>query len=153
ALAYALLIRVGDHTVQHTAEQVVTVTTIGMIVGALPHLAVGRPAKVSGMAIRLLCVACVAFIFRSLALTPDVVSDWGLAASLMTALAVLALLIEAVLTALIRVDEQRARFRVALVDEMRVQLPLGAAVGASALLIAFAAEVMGLAALAVFTAP
>jgi response regulator RpfG family c-di-GMP phosphodiesterase len=51
------------------------------------------------------------------------------------------------------VDEQRARFRVALVDEMRVQLPLGAAVGASALLIAFAAEVMGLAALGVFTAP
>jgi response regulator RpfG family c-di-GMP phosphodiesterase len=51
------------------------------------------------------------------------------------------------------VDEQRVLFRVALVDEMRVQLPLGAAVGASALLIAFAAEVMGLAALAVFTAP
>ena len=130
-----------------------TVTAIGMIVGALPHLAVGRPAKVSGMAIRLLCVACVAFIFRGLALTPAVVRDWGLAVSLMTALAVLALLLEAVLTALMRVDEQRARFRVALVDEMRVQLPLGAAVGASALLIAFAAEVMGLAALAVFTAP
>jgi response regulator RpfG family c-di-GMP phosphodiesterase len=71
----------------------------------------------------------------------------------MTALAALALLLEAVLTALLRVDEQRARFRVALVDEMRVQLPLGAAVGASGLLIAFAAEVMGLAALAVFTAP
>jgi response regulator RpfG family c-di-GMP phosphodiesterase len=71
----------------------------------------------------------------------------------MTSLAVLALLLEAVLTALLRVDEQRARFRVALVDEMRVQLPLGAAVGASALLIAFAAEVMGLFALAVFTAP
>ena len=57
ALAYALLIRVGDHQAQHSAEQVVTVTTIGMIVGALPHLAVGRPAKVSGMSIRLLCVA------------------------------------------------------------------------------------------------
>jgi len=78
---------------------------------------------------------------------------WGLAVTLMTALTVVALLLEAVLTALLRVDEQRARFRVALVDEMRVQLPLGAAVGASALLIAFAAEVMGLAALAVFTAP
>jgi hypothetical protein len=153
ALAYALLIRVGTSAAHHSAEQVVTVTAIGMIVGALPHLAVGRPAKVSGMAIRLLCVACVAFIFRSLALTPAVVTDWGLAVSLMTALAVLALLLEAVLTALMRVDEQRARFRVALVDEMRVQLPLGAAVGASALLIAFAAEVMGLAALAVFTAP
>jgi len=124
-----------------------------MIVGALPHLAVGRPAKVSGMSIRLLCVACVAFIFRPLAGNAAVARDWGLAFSLMTALAVLALLLEAVLTALIRVDEQRARFRVALVDEMRVQLPLGAAVGASGLLIAFAAEVMGLAALAVFTAP
>ena len=153
ALAYALLIRVGTDAVHYTAEQVVTVTAIGMIVGALPHLAVGRPAKVSGMAIRLLCVACVAFIFRGLALTPAVVRDWGLAVSLMTALAVLALVLEAVLTALMRVDEQRARFQVALVDEMRVQLPLGAAVGASALLIAFAAEVMGLAALAVFTAP
>src|SRR6516162_7765346 len=153
ALAYALLIRVGDHQAQHSAEQVVTVTAIGMIVGALPHLAVGRPAKVGGMSIRLLCVACVAFIFRPLAGNSAVVNDWGLAFSLMTALAVLALLLEAVLTALMRVDEQRARFRVALVDEMRVQLPLGAAVGASALLIAFAAEVMGLAALAVFTAP
>src|ERR1700761_981222 len=66
ALAYALLIRVGDHLAAHSAEQVVTVTAIGMIVGALPHLAVGRPAKVSGMAVRLLCVACVAFIFRPL---------------------------------------------------------------------------------------
>src|SRR6202451_4923675 len=67
ALAYALLIRVGNHLAQHSAEQVVTVTAIGMIVGALPHLAVGRPAKISGMSIRLLCVAWVAFIFRPLA--------------------------------------------------------------------------------------
>jgi hypothetical protein len=42
---------------------------------------------------------------------------------------------------------------VTLLDEMRVQLAPGAAVGASALLIAFAAEIMGLAAIAVFTAP
>jgi HD domain len=153
ALAYALLVRVGANPVQYSAEQVVTITAIGMIVGALPHLAVGRPAKVSSMASRLLCVALVAFIFRPLAGNGAVVRDWGLAFSLMTSLTVVALLLEAVLTALMRVDEQRARFRVALVDEMRVQLPLGAAVGASALLIAFAAEVMGLAALAVFIAP
>src|SRR5271154_6180448 len=44
ALAYALLIQVGDHQAQHSAPQVVTVVAIGMIVGALPHLAVGRPA-------------------------------------------------------------------------------------------------------------
>ncbi len=153
ALAYALLIRVGSHDVQHSAQQVVTVATIGMIIGALPYLAVGRPAKVSGMAARLLCIACVAYIFRPLAGNHAVDRHWGLAFTLMTSLAVVALLLEAVLTALLRVDEQRARFRVALVDELRVQLPLGAAVGASALLIAFAAEVMGLAALAVFTAP
>src|SRR6201986_1205611 len=153
ALAYALLINVGTKFVQHSAEQVLTVAAIGMIIGALPHLAVGRPARVSGMAVRLLCVACVAYIFRPLASNSAVERHWGLAVTLMTALTVLALLLEAVLTALLRVDEQRARFRVALMDEMRVQLPLGAAVGASALLIAFAAEVMGLAALAVFTAP
>ncbi len=153
ALAYALLIRVGTHPVVYSAQQVVTVTTIGMIIGALPHLAVGRPARVSGMASRLLCVACVAYIFRPLAQNAAVVRHWGLAFSLMTCLAIVAVLLEAVLTALLRVDEQRARFRVALIDEIRVQLPLGAAVGASALLIAFAAEVMGLAALAVFTAP
>jgi hypothetical protein len=153
ALAYALLIKIGTHVVQLSAEQVVTVATIGMIIGALPHLAVGRPARVSGMAARLLCVACVAYIFRPLAGNSTLDRNWGLAFALMTSLAVLALLLEAVLTALLRVDEQRARFRVALVDEMRVQLPLGAAVGASALLIAFAAEVMGLYSLAVFTAP
>jgi hypothetical protein len=105
------------------------------------------------MATRLLCVACVAYIFRPLAGNSTLERNWGLAFALMTSLAILALLLEAVLTALLRVDEQQARFRVALVDEMRVQLPLGAAVGASALLIAFAAEVMGLYSLAVFTAP
>src|SRR3984957_14505499 len=153
ALAYALLIKVGHHPAQHSAHQVVTVAAIGMIVGALPHLAVGRPARLSGMAVRLLCVACVAYIFRPLAGNAAVLGDAGLAFSLMTSLTIAALLLEAVLVALLRVDEQRARFKVALVDEMRLQLPLGAAVGASALLIAFAAEVMGLAALAVFTAP
>jgi HD domain len=153
ALAYALLISVSTHVVHYSAEQVVTVAAIGMIIGALPHLAVGRPARVSGMSVRLLCVACVAYIFRPLAGHFAADRHMGLAFSLMTSLAAFALLLEAVLTALLRVDEQRARFRVALVDEMRVQLPLGAAVGASALLIAFAAEVMGLAALAVFTAP
>ena len=153
ALGYALLIRVGSQAVHYAPGQVVTVTAVGMIVGALPHLAVGRPARVTGMALRLLAAACVAFIFRPLAGDSGVVGHWALAFSLMGSLAVLALLLVVALTALLRVDEQRARFRVALVDETRVMLPLSAAVAASALLITFAAEVMGLAALAVFTAP
>jgi hypothetical protein len=153
ALGYALLIKVGNQPMLHSAQQVLTVTTIGMIVGAMPHLAVGRPARVGGMAARLLAVASVAFIFRPLAGNPIVVNHWQVALGLMASLVILALLVEVVLAALMRADEQRARFWVTLVDEMRVQLPLGAAVGAVALLIAFASEVMGLAAVAVFTAP
>src|ERR1700744_936978 len=91
ALGCALLIRVGDRVVSHSAQQVVTVATIGMIIGALPHLAVGRPARLSGMAARLLCVACVAYIFRPLAGYSAVEKHWGLAVTLMTALTVVAL--------------------------------------------------------------
>jgi acid phosphatase family membrane protein YuiD len=153
ALAYALLIKVGNTFTGHSAQQVVTVTAIGMIIGALPHLAVGRPARVGGMAVRLLAVASVAFLFRPLAGDAAVQRDWEVDLALGVSLVIVALLVEVVLSALMRADEQRARFWVTLVDEMRVLLPLGAAVGASALLIAFAAEVMGLASLAVFTAP
>ena len=49
------------------ALQVIAVTAIGMIVGALPHVAAGRPAGLTGMATRLVAVACVAFVFRPLA--------------------------------------------------------------------------------------
>ena len=154
ALAYAMLINVGKAPASHSAQQVVAVAAIGMIVGALPHLAVGRPARLASMAARLLAVACVAGIFRPLA--PTLV-HWHLVdvaeIAVMTSLVVLARLVEAIIAALIRADALRARFGVALVDEMRVQLPLGVAVGASGLLIAFAAEVMGLASVAVFSAP
>jgi hypothetical protein len=105
------------------------------------------------MAARLLAVACVAGVFRPLIAGPLATAHWGVDLLVMTALVVVAWFVEAIIAALIRADELRARFGVSLVDEMRVQLPLGAAVGASALLIAFAAEVMGLAALAVFSAP
>jgi hypothetical protein len=156
ALAYAMLIRVGPAPARHSAQQVVAVAAIGMMIGALPHLAVGRPARLASMAARLLAVACVAGIFRPLATTLGR-DHWhwlDLAEiAVMTSLVVLAWLVEAVIAALIRADALRARFGVALIDEMRVQLPLGVAVGASGLLIAFAAEVMGLASVAVFSAP
>jgi response regulator RpfG family c-di-GMP phosphodiesterase len=60
---------------------------------------------------------------------------------------------ECLIRAVIRAGALRARFGVTLWDEMRVQLPLGVAVAASAVLIAFAADIMGLAALGLFTAP
>jgi hypothetical protein len=153
ALGYALLLRVGSHAAVQSALQVIVITVGGMIVGALPHLAAGRPAKLTGMASRLVAVACVAFVFRPLVPTALIREHWWLALAVMALLVVLAWFIDSLIGALIRAEELRARFSVALWDELRVQLPLGAAVGASALLIAFSSEVMGLAAVWVFTGP
>jgi hypothetical protein len=105
------------------------------------------------MAARLLAVACVAGVFRPLANGSVIDRHWWFELPVMASLVGLAWLVEAVIAALIRADALRGRFGVTLLDEMRVQWPLGVAVGASALLISFAAEVMGLAAVAVFTAP
>jgi hypothetical protein len=126
-----------------------------MTVGALPHMAAGRPAGLTGMATRLVAVACVAFAFRPIAGT-EIVSGpghWWVAFIVMTGLVVIGWLAEAMIASLIRADDLGARFSVALWDEMRVQLPLGAAVGVSAMMITFAAEVMGLTGLAVFMGP
>jgi hypothetical protein len=153
ALAYALLIRVGSVPARHSAFQVVAVTGIGMGLGALPHLAVGRPARAAGMASRLIAVACVAFVFRPLAGTVYVVRHWWAALAVMALLVTVAWLVDVVIAACIRADTLRARFWVTFTDELRVQGLLGVAVGASALLISFAAEAMGLVAVAVFLAP
>jgi hypothetical protein len=153
ALGYALLLHVGDRPAIQSALQVIVITAGGMIVGALPHLAAGRPAKLAGMASRLIAVACVAFAFRPLARIPEFRDHWWAALPVMTLLVVLAWFVDAAIGALIRTEELPARFGVTLWDELRVQLPLGVAVGASALLIAFSSEVMGLAAVWVFTGP
>ena len=153
AMAYALLLRIGDQPVRLGAAQVIAVTSIAMIVGALPHLAVGRPARLTAMSARLIGAATVAGAFRPLANAGLIGAKWWSDLPVMVGLVVLAWLLESVVTALIRADALRARFGVALGDELRVQWPIAAATGASALLIAFAAEVMGLAAVAVFAAP
>ena len=153
ALGYALLLRIGDSPARHSAQQVIAVAGIAMIIGALPHLAVGRPARLPAMAARLLAVACAAALFRPLANASLIGGQWWSELPVMLLLVIVAWLVEVVIAALIRTDALRARFGVALLDELRVQLAPGAAVGASALLIALAAEVMGLAAVAVFAAP
>jgi len=158
ALAYALLMRVGHTSGQVprvAALQVIAVTAVGMTVGAMPHIAAGRPAGVTGMATRLVAVACVAFAFRPIA-GAELISGrkhWWVAFAVMAVLVAGGWLVEATIGALIRADDLHARFSVALWDEMRLQLPLGAAVGVSAIMITFAAEVMGLAELAVFMGP
>jgi len=44
---------------------------LGMTIGALPHMAAGRPVGVTGMASRLVAVSVVAFIFRPLSGGPS----------------------------------------------------------------------------------
>jgi HD domain len=156
AMAYALLVgvKVGVPT-RHTALQVIAVAAIGMILGALPHAAAGRPLGLTGMCTRLVTVACVAFIFRPLAHQPAIYekAHWWVALIVMTLLVTLGWLLETLIGALIRADDVGAKFSVALWDEMRVQWPLGAAVGSSAIITVFAAQIMGLSELAVFLGP
>jgi HD domain len=78
---------------------------------------------------------------------------WWVAFAVMAVLITGGWLVEATIGALIRADDLHARFSVALWDEMRLQLPLGAAVGVSAIMISFAAEVMGRWVLVVFMGP
>jgi hypothetical protein len=165
ALAYALLLNVrgvntsvvhGHLHVAHTSGlEVIAVAAIGMTLGALPHVAAGRPLGLTGMCTRLVAVACVAFIFRPIANRQflNAPGHWWIALSLMAALVMFAWLIETLISSLIRADDVGARFSVALWDELRVQWPLGAAVGSSAVITVFAARVMGLTELIVFLGP
>jgi hypothetical protein len=156
-LAYALLLDLkGSHLPSpHSPLEVIAVAAIGMAVGALPHVAAGRPLGLTGMCTRLVTLAFVAFIFRPLAGRHFIYSDrhWPLALSVMVLLVALGWVVEILISALIRADDVGARFSVALWDEMRVQWPLGAAVAASAIITVFSAQVMGLVVLAVFTGP
>jgi hypothetical protein len=155
ALAYAVVLRIGSVPAAQPARQVVAVAAASMVLGALPHLAAGRPTGLAGIASRLVAVGVVAAAFRPLSrnMTIAAPGHWWLALAVMAGLLAAGGLIECLVRALIRASALRARFGVALWDEMRVQLPLGVAVAATAILIAFAAAEMGLAALGLFIAP
>lgn len=158
ALGYALLLRVGEQPADQTPLQVVAVTAAGMLIGSLPHIAVGRAPQPDPMARRLLCIALVAFLFRPIAgrlLPAGELSkrDWLLALALMAAVVALAGLAEVVVAAMIRAEAVRARFGIALADEIGALMALWVATGPTGMLIAVATSVMGLTALLVFTAP
>ena len=153
AMSYALLLWLpGQPPLATNPPLVISVAAIGMAVGALPHIAAGRPAGLTGMCTRLVAVSCVAFIFRQLA--PSLAhAHWELAFAVMVLLVAFGWLADAVVTALIRADDVGARFSVAMVDEMRLQWPLGLAVGASVLITVFGARVMGSTELLIFIGP
>ncbi|HEY9523436.1 MAG TPA: HD domain-containing phosphohydrolase [Thermopolyspora sp.] len=158
ALGYALLLDVGGTEATHSALQVIAVMSVGMIAGALPHLAVGRPPRLDALARRLLSGALLAFAYRPLSgplfrSTDDGRGLWWIALGTMIALTAIVLLADVVIAALLRAEQVRTVLRVAIRDELRIAGPLGAAVAASAALLALASHSMGLAALPVFAAP
>jgi hypothetical protein len=156
ALSYAMVLTVagppGFPPEQGApALMVILVAAAGMVLGSLPHIAAGRRAGLKGMAARLVAVACVAFIFHPLA--KHLIDQQWVAFVTMAVLAMVGWLIETVISAIIRADDLRARYSVTLSDELKVQWRLGLAVGVSAIITVFGAEVMGLAELAVFAGP
>jgi hypothetical protein len=161
ALSYALLLlpvhgqphNESFRTVVLPAALVIAVCAVGMMVGALPHIAAGRPAGVTGMCARLVAVAGVAFIFRSVVYGFVAGKWWVLQAAVMAVLIFFGWLVDTVVAALIRADDVGARFAVALVDEIRLQWQLGLAVGASVIITVFSVKSIGLPVLIAFIGP
>ena len=152
ALGYALLLKVGSEPATHSAFQAVTVTACGTLIGALPHIAVGRVPKLDAMARRVLNPALVAFIFRPV--SHSALGDhWPLLITVMALIVMFAATAEVVAAATIRAEEVRTRFGIALADEIRAKMPLCASSGATGMLIAVSMFVMGPVALLVFSAP
>ena len=133
--------------------QVVAVTGLGMILGTLLYLAVGRPARRADRSSKSACgglrrlfppagrdqrTGSAAAVGRAGRDGPA--GHAGQAGD------------EIFLSACIRAANLGARFWVMFTDELHVQGPLGVAVGASAMLIKFAGAAIGLLAVVVFIA-
>lgn len=161
ATGYALLVGVGPEgappdaplgvvAAEHSALQVVAVTAVAMLIGSLPHIAVGRTPRPDAMARRLFTVAVVALCFRPLL---DLGLPWPLLLAVMCAVVVLSCFTDVLIAAMIRAEAVRARFGIALRDEIDAKAALCAATSATAVLIAVATTAMGEAALLIFTVP
>ncbi|MEY9213671.1 hypothetical protein ABH917_003117 [Thermobifida halotolerans] len=154
AMSYAFLFTIGGEPVAHSAWQVIAVVAVGMVVGELPHVMVGRPPHWGDLARRLLNITVIALLFKPLVAPVDLDGPlWWVSLLLMAVIVVGVWAIDSVAAAAIRADRLRTRFRVTVHDEMRAQVAIGMAVGASAILMALSVHVMGLTSLLVFTAP
>lgn len=160
ALAYALL---GDFGVgqdapasEHGVMQVVAVTATGILLGTIPHIAFGSLPRLETLARRILVTAFAAVLFRPLytsgAFDGFPSRGWQLPA-LMLAIVVASGLLDGVLAAVARSGREHMPFVAAARDEFRALLGIGSAIGATGVLIALAAQVMGFWALPVFALP
>lgn len=161
ALAYALLGRWGGTPTTHTVADVVMVTALAGLAGAVPHVVAGRQLGLDVLARRVLAVAFAASLFRPLydgghgplGRLEQLHNGKAALAVVMVGFAVLAGLFEAAVAALVRADRDRAPYLSALRSELRSLVGLGSAIGATGVLIALAAQVMQLWAIPVFVIP
>jgi len=160
AIAFALLPAfLGFPPLHYEWPLVVTVVTLGSVLGAFPGAIVGRGMHLDELARRVLTTLLAAAVFRPFIpdLLPRTVGGrtelgWRLALA-MTAAAVLAASADAVLAASVRSSQARSPFRTALVDEFRALVGISSAIAATGVLIALAAPKMGYVALPVFAIP
>jgi HD domain len=161
ALSYALLGEFGGTPTTHTVADVVTVTALAGLVGAVPHVVAGRALGLDVLARRVLAVALAALLFRPLydggagvwARLEHHDNGKALLAVVMVAIAIAAGVFEACVAALVRADRDRAPYVSVLRSELRALVGLGSAIGATGVLIALAAQVMQLWAIPVFVVP
>ena len=156
ALAYALLTRFRDDNsvMEHGALQVVAVVAVAMLAGLAPHMVVGRMPSLESMGRRLLVVGFAAGVFRGLDLDEHVAGlRQAPLALVMVAIVTATLLVDALLAAAVRAGTDRAPFLPVLRNEVRAQVGIGSAIGATGALIALAASIMGTWALPVFVVP
>ncbi len=163
AVAFALVGRIGPGAGPSVgAATVVAVVALSTLLGILPHLLASRSPDLAGIVHRFLAVTVLVVLWRvvpvsaygSLAETGRAWTGYRwLLALLMLAAVLLALSLDALLAAVMRAAAENARLKSVLADELRVASGLGSAIGCGGVLIALAAEPMGLLAVPVFLAP
>ncbi|GAB3598681.1 metal-dependent phosphohydrolase [Angustibacter peucedani] len=163
AVAFALVGRIGPSSGPVVgAATVLAVVALATLLGILPHLLASRSPDLAGIVHRFLAVSALVLVWRVLPVGPDgSLVDTGMArhgfrwllALLMLAAVVLTLVLDALLAAVMRAAAENARVKSVLADELRVASGLGSAIGCGGVLIALAAEPMGLLAVPVFLAP
>jgi hypothetical protein len=156
AIAFALLPGFkGMGDLDYSWSLVVTVVTLGSVVGAFPGALVGRRLHLDELARRVLTSMLAAALVRSHIGALQPAGDgyaWKLGLVL-TLVAIAAAVADAVLAAAVRATEEHAPYRTALVDEFRALVGISSAIGATGVLIALAAPKMGYLALPVFALP
>ncbi|MFF8641825.1 HD-GYP domain-containing protein [Streptomyces sp. NPDC015345] len=156
ALAYALLGQNAGQATHHGVLQVIAVVVAAALVGAVPHVALGRGPTLDHMARRVLTVAFAAACFQPL-YNAGRLEEWvghgPWFALVIVAVLVLTALCDAVLAAAMAHARTRWPFGPLLRDELRAMLGIGSAVCATGAVMALAVAVAGLWALPVFSLP